>query len=311
MTEFEELLQAFGVAGGDRSILEDRKVAHMVAVGHKILSTRDVEGLEVEAQETRDGIASQVIVRSGVQIEQPVHLCFGVVHKRGSQRIEMDVWMERNSRATFVAHCLFPNAEHVRHIMEADVLVGEGAEMHYMETHFHGPHGGIDVVPKARVTIGEHGRYFSDFTLTTGRVGRLDMDYTIEVAKNAVAELVARVFGHGDDRINIRESISLVGENARGLIKTRIALEDEAAAEVVGITEGKAPGARGHVDCMEIVKDQAVAKAIPIVYVTDAQAKVTHEAAIGSVDKRQMETLMSHGLTPEEAVDVIVKGMLR
>lgn len=39
-------------------------------------------------------------------------------------------------------------------------------------------------------------------------------------------------------------------------------------------------------------------------------AKVTHEAAIGSVDKRQMETLMAHGLTPEEAVDVIVKGVL-
>ncbi len=40
-------------------------------------------------------------------------------------------------------------------------------------------------------------------------------------------------------------------------------------------------------------------------------AKVTHEAAIGSVDKRQMEALKAHGLSPEEAVDVIVKGILR
>ena len=62
---------------------------------------------------------------------------------------------------------------------------------------------------------------------------------------------------------------------------------------------------------MEIVKDNAIAKAIPIVSVIHPLAKVTHEAAIGSVDKRQMETLMSHGLTPEEAVDVIVKGILR
>jgi len=65
------------------------------------------------------------------------------------------------------------------------------------------------------------------------------------------------------------------------------------------------------VDCMEIVKDQAVAKAIPMVQVNNPLAKVTHEAAIGSVDKRQMETLMAHGLSPEEAVDVIVKGVLR
>jgi Fe-S cluster assembly scaffold protein SufB len=62
---------------------------------------------------------------------------------------------------------------------------------------------------------------------------------------------------------------------------------------------------------MEIVKDRAVAKAIPIVQVNDPQAKVTHEAAIGSVDKRQMETLMAHGLSPSEAVDVIVRGILR
>jgi Fe-S cluster assembly scaffold protein SufB len=62
---------------------------------------------------------------------------------------------------------------------------------------------------------------------------------------------------------------------------------------------------------MEIVKDNATATAIPIVSVTNALAKVTHEAAIGSVDKRQLETLMAHGLTPEEAVDIIVKGVLR
>ena len=62
---------------------------------------------------------------------------------------------------------------------------------------------------------------------------------------------------------------------------------------------------------MEIVKDNAVATAIPIVRVTNSLAKVTHEAAIGSVDKRQLETLMAHGLTSGEAVEVIVKGILR
>ncbi len=311
MSEFEDLLQAFGFAGGDRSILENEDVAHVVVVGHKILSARDVEGLEVDARETRDGITARVRVCKGVHIDHPVHMCFGVVHKRGTQRIRMDVRMERNSSARFVAHCLFPNAENVRHIMDASVEVGENAEMHYSESHFHGPFGGIEVVPKARITIGENGRYFSDFALTTGRVGKLDIDYTVEAAKDAVAELTARVFGHGNDIITIRESISLAGENSKGLIKTRIAIEHEASAEVTGITEGKAPGARGHVDCLEIIKDRAIAKAIPIINVTDPLAKVTHEAAIGSVDKRQMETLMSHGLTPEQAVDVIVKGILQ
>jgi len=311
MSELDTLMKAFGEAGGDKGILADEVTAHIVANGHKILSMRDVEGLEVKTKETLTGISAKVVVREGTLIRNPVHLCFGILHKKGTQKIRMDITLEKNSSAHFIAHCIFPNAEKVRHIMDAAVEIGENAEMRYSESHYHGLYGGIEVVPKAAVEIGRNGRYYADFTLTSGRVGTLDIDYTVQTGENAVTELTARVFGHANDRIKIKEKVVLTGENARGLIKTRVALEDESAAEITGITEGNAAGARGHVDCMEIVKDNATAKAIPIVSVTHSLAKVTHEAAIGSVDKRQMETLMAHGLTPEEAVDVIVKGILK
>jgi hypothetical protein len=311
MSELEELTACFRSAGGDVKALADAGSAHLAASGHRILSNRTVEGLVVDARETWNGIAARVTVKAGVKLRNPVHLCFGVLHKKGTQKIEMDVRLEEGASAHFIAHCLFPKAEKVRHIMDATVTIGEGSEMRYNETHYHGLSGGVEVAPKLSVKVGRNGRYFTDFTLTTGRVGKLAIDYTVEVAENAVAELTARVFGHGSDDIHIRDKVLLTGKNARGLIKTRVAIEDDAHAEVTGITEGNAPGARGHVDCMEIVKDRAVARAIPIVQVNDPGAKVTHEAAIGSVDKRQMETLMAHGLLPEEAVDIIVKGMLR
>jgi Fe-S cluster assembly scaffold protein SufB len=47
-----------------------------------------------------------------------------------------------------------------------------------------------------------------------------------------------------------------------------------------------------------------------VVRVTDHRAKVTHEAAIGTVDKKELETLMTRGLDEETAVDIIVQGML-
>ena len=311
MSDINELMKAYGEAGGDRAVLENKEIAHLVASGHAVLSMNSVEGLEVDARETMTGISARVTVKEGIQIKNPVHLCFGVLHKKGTQKIRMDVRLEKNASAHFIAHCIFPKAEKVRHIMDAEVEIGENAEMRYSETHYHGPYGGIEVIPKSVVKIGNNGRYFTDFTLTTGRVGRLGIDYTVEAGEHAVTELTARVFGHADDNIHIKEKVVLAGKDSRGIIKTRVAIEDDAVAEVTGITEGNAEGARGHVDCMEIVKDRAVAKAIPIVNVTHPLAKVTHEAAIGSVDKRQMETLMSHGLTPEEAVDVIVKGVLR
>ncbi len=311
MSELEELMKVFGESGGDNSILAREDIAHFVVSGHNILSKRATQGLDIQAEETATGIAARVRVLEGTIIKNPVHLCFGILHKKGIQEISMNIRLEKGASAHFIAHCIFPKAENVRHIMDAVVEIGENARMRYSEVHYHGPYGGIEVIPKAVVKVGKNGRYFSDFSLITGKVGKLGIDYTIEVGENAVTELIARVFGHGNDKICIKEKVALEGENSKGLIKTRVALEDRAEAEVTGITEGNASGARGHVDCMEIVKDSAVAKAIPIVNVTHPLAKVTHEAAIGSVDKRQLETLMAHGLTPEEAVDVIVKGILK
>ncbi len=310
MSELDQLMESYTMLEGDRAILDDEEIAHLVVSDNRILSSRSVEGLEVDAKETPGGISAKVRVLEGVHLTKPVHMCFGILHKTGSQEIVMDVRLERGSSAHFIAHCMFPGAEKVRHAMDAKVNVGEDAQMHYSETHYHGEYGGVVVIPKASVVVEKGGSYFSDFSLTTGRVGVLDIDYTVEAGEDAMAEMTARVFGHGKDDIKIKESVALDGKRAKSLIKTRIALEGEASAVVTGITEGNAEGARGHVDCMEIVTGHAVAKAIPIVNVTNPLAKVTHEAAIGSVDKKQLETLMAHGLSPEEAVDVIVKGVL-
>lgn len=311
MREIDTLTEALELTGGDRHVLAQQGVAHLMANGNRIISMRDIEGLHVDAREEPDGISARITVRANTQIEHPVHLCFGIAEAEGTQRIAMNVVIEEGARAHFIAHCLFPNAERVRHVMEGAVEVRERAEMRYSEVHYHGPFGGIDVLPSVTVTVRRNGRYLSDFSLTWGRVGNLGISYAVEAQEGAVTELIARVFGHGDDTVKIWEKVLLSGEGSRGLIKTRVALEDRATAEVTGITEGNAPGARGHVDCLEIVKDQAHATAIPIVNVNNPLAKITHEAAIGSVDRKQLETIMAHGLSPEEAVDVIVKGILR
>jgi len=228
MSELEELMKVFGEAGGDNSILVREDIAHFAASGNKILSTRATQGLEIQAEETATGIAARVRVLEGTIIKNPVHLCFGILHKKGLQEIRMDIKFETGASAHFIAHCIFPKAEKVKHIMDAVVEIGENAQMTYSEVHYHGPYGGIEVLPKAVVKVGKSGRYLADFSLITGRVGKLAIDYTVKAGENAVIELIARVFGHGDDMISIKEKVTLDGENSKGLIKTRVAIEDRA-----------------------------------------------------------------------------------
>ncbi len=120
----------------------------------------------------------------------------------------------------------------------------------------------------------------------------------------------AKALGYADE-IVVKETIRQKnGEYARGLAKSRIAVRDHARTEVYGTTEGNAAFARGHVDCVEIVRDEAVASVVPVVKVTNDRAQVTHEASIGTVAKKELETLMACGSDEDTAVDVIVRGML-
>ncbi len=310
MSDFEAILNAYERSGGNSHFLQSPRVASLVVSGNQVLGANEIAGVHLFSEELPDGVRARVVVDPGVRLETPAHLCFGVIPTTGIQRILSEFEIGEGAQAEFVAHCTFPNAEHVVHQMEARVHVGPGASMAYRETHYHGEGGGVEVVPKAQVTVDEGGRFVTEFALTTGRVGKLEFDYVVDVAAHGVAELTTKAYGYAEDTLSVKETIRLNGEGARGLAKARIAVRDRATSEVIGTTEGNAPQARGHVDCVEIVRDEAVARAVPVVRVTHPQAYVTHEAAIGTVDKKELETLMARGLDESTAVDVIVRGML-
>jgi Fe-S cluster assembly scaffold protein SufB len=310
--EYQGMLDAYEKAGGDKRALQSKDIAKLVVHENRVLSNDGVKGMKIETGEIETGVNVHLLVEEGAKILKPVHLCFGLLPREGLQEIIMKVTAQDDSRVNVIAHCIFPNAVRVIHKMDAEIDIGKNARFDYKETHYHGDYGGIEVVPRAKVKVGKGGVWQSAFALSQGLVGKLDYDFEVFCQEEAVAELVVKVYGKGDDDIKVWERIHLNGTGARGLAKSRIVLSGKARAEVKGETYGNAPLARGHVDCIELVNGtEAVARAIPIVSVTDGRAKVTHEAAIGSIDKKQVETLMARGLDESEAVDVIVKGILR
>ena len=310
MADLEPLYQAFRQIGEDPGLILTPDTAHVVAYGHERLSQQSIPGVRVEAHADAKGVHARIVVEEDCIIAQPVHLCFGLFERFGVQNVDLDVLLEDNAQATFWSHCLFMFPDQARHAMDARIELSRDARLAYNEVHYHGLSGGIEVVPRARVKVGEGAHFRADFSLVQGLVGRLDVDYDVEVGADATAELTSKIYGHAADRIDLCERVHLNGAGARGLVKSRVAVEDEARARIVGATYGNADGVRGHVDCLEIVRGNATASAVPEVKVTHPQAKVTHEAAIGAVDERQLEALMARGLAPEDAVDRIILGML-
>ncbi|MFO8057644.1 MAG: SufD family Fe-S cluster assembly protein [bacterium] len=302
----QELYESIGLS----EHMHGKDVAKLTIHGNRVVGSHLVPGLKVETEEKEHGIRADIRVEKGVKIEKPVQLCFGLLPETGLQDIEMEVNMEEDSAASIVAHCTFPNAVKVLHKMNAVINIGKGASYTYFERHVHGPAGGVEVIPKAKVDLAEDARFKTEFELIKGRVGVIDIDYEVTCAARSTLDMMARVSGREDDFVKIQETGHLIGEDARAVLQTNIALRDTAQAEVYNTVTATAAGARGHVDCKEIVQNQARAKAVPIVDVSHPGAHVTHEAAIGSVDSKQLQTLLSRGLDEEEATELIIEGLL-
>ena len=311
MEDYQMMLKAYQEAGGVPDIFKDSKVAHLVVHKNKVLGSHLVEGLILDTKETDSGVDINLSIKESIRIAYPVHLCFGVLPKEGRQEIKVNALIGKGAEIAILAHCVFPNAVKVQHIMEANFVLEDKAVLHYDEIHYHGLRGGTEVIPRAKIKVGKAAHLATNFSLIKGRAGKLNIDYQAEVDENGVLEMVTRAYGYGEDKIEVKESGKLLGEDAKGLIKSRVAVREGARSEVISELEASAANARGHVDCIEIVQGEAKAKAIPLVSVLHEKAQVTHEAAIGRVNQKELETLMARGMKEEEAVDVIIGGMLK
>lgn len=290
--------------------LNDPDIAHLVINSNMVVASHLIEGLVVEPAETQNGVRVTMKVLAGYTIQKPVHLCFGMLPEDGLQEIIMDVTIEEYASVSILAHCTFPNAKNIIHKMEAVITIKEGASYSYLERHVHAASGFITVLPHAIVTVEKNATFKTDFELLRGKAGIIDINYETTCHEYSHLEMNAKVNGVQDDAITIRETGHLNGEGAVGVLTTRIAVRDTAQATVYNTLTAHAAYARGHVDCKEIIQDRAIAKAIPVVEVNHPKAHVTHEAAIGSVDDKQLQTLMARGLSEDEAVDLIIQGLL-
>ena len=309
--EMSAMLEAYQQAGGDPATLQLPEVATLVVSANQVLASHEISGIHFTSEQLENGVKARIVVEPETKISRPVHLCFGLIPAEGLQEIQAEYEIGRGAQVEFLAHCSFPNAVKVQHLMQAHIHIGQNASMSYSEQHYHGQTGGAVVLPHAEVTVDDGGRFISSFGLTHGRVGSLGLDYLVDVGENAVVEFTTKVYGTGDDQVKVQEVVRLNGAQARGLTRTRVAVRDAATSQVYTTMEGNAPGARGHMDCTEIVRDQAHAHNEPRVVVCNDQAQVTHEAAIGTVNRKELETLLARGLDENEAVDLIIRGMIR
>jgi len=310
--EFKATLNAYEKIGWQKSFLSDERYARLLVNKNKVLAKNETKGVKINYKLSKEKVNLKVYVKEGMKLKNPVYLCFSFLAPKGRQVINSEFFIGRGAEVKFLANCLFPQSEKVKHYMFAKVHISPQAKMSYYEEHYHSKRGGAEVYPKMEAEIDREGELYEEFKLIKGRVGFLAIDYKIRQKEKSRSHILTKVYGSGEDRIKIKERIYLDGKSASGLAKSRIVLKNRASAEILSEVEGNAAQARGHIDCQELVYGRKVkASSVPKISINHSQARVTHEAAIGKIDKKILETLMARGLSENEAVDFVLRGFLR
>ncbi|MFP4400498.1 MAG: SufB/SufD family protein [Candidatus Woesearchaeota archaeon] len=289
---------------------DDENTIKLIMNENRILASHTLPGVNVDAKETKNGIDVKIIVEEGIIVEKPVHFCFGVLHKDFKQNIDLDVLIKKGAKITVTGHCIFMGNNKISHIMHGKVKIEDNADFTYFERHIHSDSGNIEVYPNAKIIVGKNARYRTEFELIQGLVGTTEFNYEVDADDDAVIEMEARMYGKANDKIKIIENANLHGARSRAVLKSRVAAKGNAKAEVYNTIRASGDSAKGHVDCREVLQENGNVQAYPNVEVLHPKAHVTHEASLGGVDNKQLETLMARGLSEDDAEDLIIKGML-
>ncbi len=305
----QEFLKSAKKCGFKNRLLK-KETPHLVIKEDKVLSFQKTKGVDLKTEVKDKKVFVKLLIKE--KIENPLFLCFGVLKPEGKQIIIPEIIVEEDAQADILAHCSFPQAKDVVHEMEAEVKVKKGGVLNYTEKHFHGESYGAHVVPVFNVILEEKSNLKAVFSLSTGSIGKLEIDFKAELKKEAVCEVVTKAVGKGKkDRLRIKDKLILGEENSRGLVKIRTAAVGGGRVFARGETIALAQGSRGHVDCQEIlVGKESVARAVPVIEARHPESRVTHEATVGKINQKELELLMTRGLTKEEAVDFLIKNKI-
>ncbi len=282
----------------------------LIVEGNKVIKEIPYPGILIEKHEKLQGLFINITVLENIKPKKPIHLCLSKIGA-GSQEIFVDILVGKNSKVKFISHCAF-KGKNIKHITKTNFKVKQNAYLDIEEIHYHDKDLDILIDTQSKGVVEDYGTYKNLFKIDKNNAGKVNVTYEVDVLNYASIDIETKMAGRDGDDIFVKDIIYLKGKHSKAISKSRIVALGKMRAEFYGETYGIGDYARGHIDCSEIIRcKDVVLKATPVVVVNNPTAKVTHEAAIGSLDKKQIQTLMLKGYDEDEAVEIIVRGLLK
>jgi Fe-S cluster assembly scaffold protein SufB len=206
------------------------------------------------------------------------------------------------SNVTIIAGCGIHcgSSESEGHEGIHDFQVGKGARVKYVEKHVaigDGP-GERILNPTTKVFLGENS-YVEMELSQLGGVNKADRVNEANLSAGSSLIITERVLTDYEQSASSQNNIILEGHDSSANMVSRSVIKGNSRQDFYATIEARAK-CLGHIECDAIIMDNGVNETIPSLKAFHPDAELTHEASI-----------MSLGLTYDEAVNRIIQGFLK
>lgn len=236
-----------------------------------------------------------------------------IITEEGVQdKVYNDFYIGENADVTIIAGCGIHNSgcNESRHDGIHRFFIGKNAKITYIEKHYgEGDGTGGKVLNPETVVFMEENSVCEMETVQIKGVDSTKRNTVAKLGENAKFIVTERLMTHGEQTADSDMTIELNGKGASAQIISRSVAKDNSKQVFYPKAVGNAP-CSAHVQCDSIIMDNAGIRSIPEIAANHADAAIIHEAAIGRINNEQLLKLMTFGMTPEEAEEIIIQGFL-
>ena len=245
---------------------------------------------------------------AGVKAKDPIQSCLYLAKEGFSQNVHNVVVAEPGSELHIITGCATaPHLKSGLHIGVSEFYVKKGANLTFTMIHDWGEK--INVRPRTVIRVEEGGTIISNY-ISLKPVGSLQMFPTTYLnGKGAVARFNSILVAGPGSSLDVGSRVVLNAPDTRAEIISR-GISSGGSIIARGELVGKVSGIKAHLECHGLILNEGLMQAIPELSGYVPGVEMSHEAAVGKIDQREIEYLMSRGLDEEQAISTIVRGFL-
>lgn len=246
-------------------------------------------------------------IREGAEVTLPLKSCM-MITSDFNQSVHNIIISEENSKAQIITGCVAHPSAVAEHIGISEFFVRRNSNLNF--TMVHSWNKESLVRPRSAALIEENAHFTSNY-ICMNPTKDIQM-YPIAICKGKRSRVSFNnlISASGDSKFDVGSKVVLRGDESKGEVISRAIATDTSKVYARGMLIGKTRS-KAHLECKGLLMSQeSLIHAIPELVSESSDSDLSHEAAVGKIARREIEYLMTRGLSEDEAVSTIVRGFM-